>query len=50
MAGFEQLRVFKESLDLLPPGVEKVFLRSDSAGINTIFCGIARRVRMSGLG
>jgi len=31
-AGFEQLRVFKESLDLLPPGVEKVFLRSDSAG------------------
>ena len=31
-AGFEQLRVFKESLDLLPQGVEKVFLRSDSAG------------------
>jgi hypothetical protein len=31
-AGFEQLRVFKESLDLLLPGVEKVFLRSDSAG------------------
>ena len=31
-AGFEQLRVFKESLDLLPQSVEKVFLRSDSAG------------------
>ncbi len=31
-AGFEQLRVFKESLELLPDGVEKVFLRSDTAG------------------
>lgn len=31
-AGFDQLRVFKESLDRLPPGVERVFLRSDSAG------------------
>lgn len=31
-AGYEQLRVFKESLDALPPGVEKVRMRSDSAG------------------
>lgn len=31
-AGFEQLRVLKESLELLPVTVEKVFLRSDSAG------------------
>ena len=31
-AGHEQLRVFKESLALLPEGVEKVRLRSDTAG------------------
>ena len=31
-AGHEQLRVFKDSLDALPPGVEKVRMRSDSAG------------------
>jgi hypothetical protein len=31
-AGFEQLRVFKESLAMLPADVEKVSLRSDSAG------------------
>ncbi len=31
-AGFEQLRVLEESLELLPQGVKKVFLRSDSAG------------------
>jgi hypothetical protein len=31
-AGFEQLRLLKESLDLLPKGVETVSLRSDSAG------------------
>ena len=31
-AGYEQLRVFKESLDMLPPGVTKVYLRSDTAG------------------
>jgi hypothetical protein len=31
-AGFEQLRVLKESLEVLPPSVEKVRLRSDSAG------------------
>jgi hypothetical protein len=31
-AGFEQLRVLKEALGMLPPGVEKVYLRSDTAG------------------
>jgi len=31
-AGFEQLRVFKEALDCLPEGVERVRLRSDAAG------------------
>lgn len=31
-AGYEQLRVLKEALDLLPAGVETVRLRSDSAG------------------
>ena len=31
-AGFEQLRVLEESLSLLPSGVEKVLMRSDTAG------------------
>ncbi len=31
-AGYEQLRVFKEALACLPQGVEKVRLRSDTAG------------------
>jgi len=31
-AGYDQLRVFRESLDMLPEGVEKVCLRSDTAG------------------
>lgn len=31
-AGHEQLRVLKAALDNLPAGVEKVFLRSDTAG------------------
>jgi hypothetical protein len=31
-AGYEQLRVFREALSCLPDGVEKVFLRSDTAG------------------
>jgi hypothetical protein len=31
-AGYEQLRVFKETLRQLPEGVEEVFLRSDTAG------------------
>jgi len=31
-AGYQQLRVFKEALSCLPDGIEKVFLRSDTAG------------------
>ena len=31
-AGYQQLRVFKEALDHMPPGVEKVMMRSDTAG------------------
>src|SRR3972149_1064117 len=31
-AGFDQLRLLKESVALLPSGVQKVYLRSDSAG------------------
>lgn len=31
-AGFEQLRVFKETLECLPEGIKRVRLRSDSAG------------------
>lgn len=31
-AGYQLLRVFQEALDLLPPGVESVSFRSDTAG------------------
>lgn len=31
-AGYEQLRLLKEALDLLPEGVKNVYLRSDTAG------------------
>jgi len=31
-AGYQQLRVFKEALSCLPDSIEKVFLRSDTAG------------------
>ncbi len=31
-AGYEQLRVFQEALEMLPEGVSKVSLRSDTAG------------------
>jgi len=31
-AGYEQLRVFQEALEMLPKGVTKVYLRSDTAG------------------
>ena len=31
-AGYEQLRVFQEALSCLPCGIEKIFLRSDTAG------------------
>ena len=31
-AGYEQLRIFKEALECLPKGIDKVRLRSDTAG------------------
>lgn len=31
-AGYEQLRVFEEALEMVPEGVTKVYLRSDTAG------------------
>lgn len=31
-AGYEQLRVFKDALDMLPEGITTVYLRSDTAG------------------
>lgn len=31
-AGFEQLRILKETLEILPSNVKKIYLRSDSAG------------------
>jgi hypothetical protein len=31
-AGYEQLRVFQEALEMVPEGVTKVYLRSDTAG------------------
>jgi len=31
-AGYEQLRVLQEALEMLPEGVNKVYLRSDTAG------------------
>ena len=36
-AGFEQLRVFKKALDCLTEHVEKVSLRSNTAGLNLQF-------------
>lgn len=47
-AGYEQLRVFREALDLLPSGVEKVFLRSDTAGYQhelITYCGEGKSTR-----
>jgi hypothetical protein len=43
-AGHQQLRVFKAALEALPAGVEKVYLRSDSAGYQQellLYCGEA---------
>ena len=34
-AGYQQLRVLKEALGHMPPGVEKVLMRSDTAGYQT---------------
>lgn len=43
-AGHQQLRVFKAALEALPAGVEKIYLRSDSAGYQQellLYCGEA---------
>jgi len=42
-AGYEQLRVFKESLAILPEGVEQVRLRSDTAGYQHKLLGYCNR-------
>jgi hypothetical protein len=42
-AGFEQLRVFKEAMACLPEGVEKVRLRSDTAG--AICCDVTESLK-----
>ena len=47
-AGYEQLRVFERSLELLPEGVEQVYLRSDTAGYqcNLLkYCAEVKNVR-----
>src|SRR5437588_579223 len=47
-AGFEQLRVMKEGLALLPATVRKVYLRSDSAGYQQdllLYCGEGKDAR-----
>ncbi len=53
-AGYEQLRVLKETLDCLPDGVESVSMRSDTAGYQwdlLRYCGEGRSERrnVSGL-
>jgi hypothetical protein len=42
-AGFEQLRVVKEALELLPAGIKKVRLRSDTAGYQHNFLKYCER-------
>jgi hypothetical protein len=42
-AGYEQLRVLKESLSMLPEGVEQVRLRSDTAGYQHSLLGYCAR-------
>jgi hypothetical protein len=52
-AGYEQLRVFKEALDLLPSGVERVFLRSDTAAYQhdlMKYCAEAKSARFGVIG
>jgi hypothetical protein len=47
-AGFEELRVFKEAIGSLPDGVEKVLLRSDTAGYQQdllMYCAEAKNKR-----
>ena len=49
-AGSEQLRVFKEALALLPAGVSKVYLRSDTAGYQHDLMRYCARLRGGVLG
>jgi len=47
-AEYERLRVLKDSLDHLPPGMKKVFLRPDPAGYQKdllLYCGEGRDER-----
>jgi hypothetical protein len=50
-AGYEQLRVFEEALEMLPEGVSTVYLRSDTGPVRSIiFCDTVRQDRTSGSG
>jgi hypothetical protein len=42
-AGYEQLRVFQEALEMLPEGVTKVYHRSDTAGYQHDFLGYCEK-------
>jgi hypothetical protein len=44
-AGYEQFLVRKEALDMLPEGVTKVYLRSDTAGYQHDLLDTARKER-----
>jgi len=47
-AGYEQLRAFKDALAMLPSGVDKVLMRSDSAGYQQellIYCAEGKNER-----
>jgi len=52
-AGFDQLRVFKESLKCLPEGIEEVRLRSDTAGYQhklLKYCAMGKNKRFGKIG
>ena len=49
-AGYEQLRVLKESLRCLPEGVKRVRLRSDTAGYQHDLMRFCDKGEISGLG
>lgn len=52
-AGFDQKRVFIDTLSQLPPGVEKVYLRSDTAGYQhdlLKYCELGENARFGRIG
>ncbi len=52
-AGYQQLRVLQEALEVLPPGVEEVMLRSDTAGYQhdlLQYCAQGRNQRFGVIG